>query len=95
MSLFESLSIFAYYGQLVVIGVGLWQMHRASTLRNKQLDEQHAETMTAMKAQHGETMTAHAETMAVMKAQHEENMAAHEESMTALKELIVRTAPRS
>ena len=77
MSLFEGLSIFVYYGQLVVIGVGLWQMHRASTLRNKQLDEQHAETMT------------------VMQAQHAENMAAHEESMTALKELILRTAPRS
>ena len=57
MSLFESLSIFAYYGQLVVIGVGLWQMHRASTLRNKQLDEQHAETMTAMQTQHEESMT--------------------------------------
>ena len=84
MSLFESLSIFAYYGQLVVIGVGLWQMHRASTLRNKQLDEQHAETMTTMQAQHEETMAAHAE-----------NMTAHAESMTALKELIRRTAPRS
>ena len=66
MSLFESLSIFAYYGQLVVISVGLRQMHRASSLRNKQLDQQHEETM-----------------------------AAHEESMTVLKELIVRTAPRS
>ena len=54
MSLFEGLSISAYYGQLVVIGVGLWQMHRASTLRNKQLDEQHAETMAA----HEESMTA-------------------------------------
>ena len=49
MSLFEGLSISAYYGQLVVIGVGLWQMHRASTLRNKQLDQQHAESMTALK----------------------------------------------
>ena len=57
MSLFEGLSISAYYGQLVVIGVGLWQMHRASTLRNKQLDQQHAESMTAMTAQHEETMT--------------------------------------
>ena len=63
MSLFESLSIFAYYGQLVVIGVGLWQMHRASTLRNKQLDEQHAETMAA-----------HEESMTAMTAQHEETM---------------------
>ena len=57
MSLFEGLSISAYYGQLVVIGVGLWQMHRASTLRNKQLDQQHEESMTAMTAQHEETMT--------------------------------------
>ena len=56
-------------------------MHRASTLRNKQLDEQHTESMTVMQAQHAETMTA-------LNAQ-------HEESMTVLKELIVRTAPRS
>ena len=84
MSLFEGLSVTVYYGQLVVIGVGLWQMHRASTLRNKQLDEQHAETMTAMQTQHAENMAAHAE-----------SMTAHAESMTALKELIVRTAPRS
>lgn len=90
MSLFEGLSVTVYYGQLVVIGVGLWQMHRASTLRNKQLDEQHAETMTVMQAQHAENVAAHAENMAA----HKENMAAHEESMTALKELIVRTAPR-
>ena len=54
MSLFEGLSVTVYYGQLVVIGVGLWQMHRASTLRNKQLDEQHAESMAA----HAESMTA-------------------------------------
>ena len=81
MSLFEGLSVTVYYGQLVVIGVGLWQMHRASTLRNKQLDEQHTESMTVMQAQHAETMTA-------LNAQ-------HEESMTVLKELIVRTAPRS
>ena len=54
MSLFELLSICAYYGQLVVIGVGLWQMHRASTLRNKQLDDQHTESMTAMQTQHAE-----------------------------------------
>ena len=87
MSLFEGLSVTVYYGQLVVIGVGLWQMHRASTLRNKQLDEQHAESMTVMQARHAESMT-------VMQARYAENMAAHEESMTALKELIVRTAPR-
>ena len=57
MSLFEGLSVTVYYGQLVVIGVGLWQMHRASTLRNKQLDDQHAETMTALNARHAESMT--------------------------------------
>ena len=67
MSLFESLSIFAYYGQLVVIGVGLWQMHRASTLRNKQLDEQHAESMTVMQTQHAENMAAHEESMTALK----------------------------
>ena len=49
MSPFEVLSIIAYYGQLIVISVGLWQMHRASTLRNKQLDQQHEETMTVLK----------------------------------------------
>ena len=40
MTPFEWLSIIAYYTQLLVIGAGLWQMHRASDLRNKQLDQQ-------------------------------------------------------
>ena len=53
MSLFEGLSVTVYYGQLVVIGVGLWQMHRASSLRNKQFGQQHEETMAA----HEESMT--------------------------------------
>ncbi len=67
MSLFEGLSVTVYYGQLVVIGVGLWQMHRASTLRNKQLDEQHAEAMTVMQTQHAENMAAHEESMTALK----------------------------
>ena len=40
MTTFEWLSIIAYYAQLLVIGVGLWQMNKASILRNKQLDQQ-------------------------------------------------------
>ena len=50
MSPFEWLSIIAYYMQLMLIGGGLRLMNRASILRNKQLDQQHEETLLSLRA---------------------------------------------
>ena len=40
MSLFEWLSIVAYYLQLMVIGGGLWMMREAGLRRDRQIDQQ-------------------------------------------------------
>ena len=39
MTLFEGLSIMAYYLQLLVIGGGLWMMREAGLRRDRQLDD--------------------------------------------------------
>ena len=40
MTLFEGLSIVAYYLQLMVIGGGVWMMREAGLRRDRQIDQQ-------------------------------------------------------
>ena len=89
------LQLYAIWAQVGVgmlhaalIGVGLWMMHRASSDRNKLMDEdrgradkRHQEAMDNIRTRHEEAMN--------------ESRVRHEEAMTALKELIARTAPPS
>ena len=56
MTTFEWLSVVAYYGQILLIAGGLWQMNRASKQRDRQMDRQdkrmdqrHEETLLALK----------------------------------------------
>ena len=82
MSLFEGLSIIAYYLQLMVIGGGLWLMNRAATQRSKQLDQQHEENMAAIRQQ-GEELKGLNEKSARL---YETNIRQHEENMAAIRQ---------
>ncbi len=104
---------FAFWAQIgvgmlhaVLIGIGLWMMHRASKERNKLMDEErvradkrHKEAMDDIRTRHQEAKNWHEQVMNDGRTRHEEAMnesrVRHEESMTALKALIARTAPPS
>lgn len=62
--------------QCLLIGSGLWLMHRGMQRR----DSQHAETIAAQERHHAEYMANHAQYM----ANHAEFMANHEETMKVL-----------
>ena len=62
--------------QCLLIGSGLWLMHRGMQRR----DRQHAETIAAQERNHAEYMANHAQYM----ANHAELMANHEETMKVL-----------
>lgn len=84
----QEIAIYADVGvgmlHAVLIGAGIWMMHRASKERNKLMDE---DRVRADK-RHLEAKDWHEQVMT-------ESRTRHEESMTALKELIARTAPPS
>lgn len=73
--------------QCLLIGFGLWVMHRSADRR----DRQHSAAMAGDARRHEEVMKKHEETMAALEKRHdadarrhEEVMAKHEETMAAL-----------
>lgn len=95
----QEIAIYADVGvgllHAALIGAGLWMMHRASSDRNKLMDEDRGRA----DKRHQEAKDWHEQVMNDGRTRHEEAMnesrTRHEESMTALKELIARTAPPS
>ena len=74
--------------QCLLIGSGLWLMHRGMQRR----DKQHAETIAAQERHHAEYMANHAKYMAQhgeYMANHAELMANHEETMKVLNANVV------
>ena len=85
----QELSIWATVGvgflHAALIGCGLWMMLRASSDRNRAMDEDRR----VADQRHEEAQQRHEEAQ----QRHEEAQQRHEEAMAALKALIERTAP--
>ena len=85
----QELSIWATIGvgllHAALIGCGLWMLLRASSDRNRAMDEDRR----VADQRHDEARQRHEEAQ----QRHEEVLQRHEEAMTALRALIERTAP--
>ena len=96
----QELSIWATVGvgflHAALIGCGLWMMLRASSDRNRAMDEdrrtadqRHEEARKEAQQRHEEAQQRREEA----RQRHEEAQQRHEEAMAALRALIERTAP--